>query len=95
MRDWASDRSNGNRDLNKRFARVAGLVINIQRKAERTKQDITYPMIERSYLPVSITGRAEEDQPGFPELADRFGFMLNSGLFEDIRRHHIVLPRKL
>ena len=85
----------GIRELNKRFLRVAGLVINIQRKADRTKQDITYPIIERSYLPVSITGRVGDEQPSLPELADRFGFLLNSGLFEDIRKHHIVLPRKL
>lgn len=86
----------GNRDLNKRFERVAGLVINIQRKADGARQDITYPIIERSYLPISITGmRVNDYQPSLPELADRFGFMLNSGLFEDIRKHHIVLPRKL
>ena len=88
----------GNRDLNKRFLRVAGLVINIQRKADRTKQDIIYPIIERSYLPASITGQKgsdADDQPSLPEMVDRFGFQLNAGLFEDIRKHHIVLPRKI
>ncbi|ADW71483.1 replication protein RepA [Granulicella tundricola] len=87
----------GNRDLNKRFMRVAGLVINIQRKADRTKHDITYPIIERSFLPASITGQraSDEGQSSLPEMGDRFGFQLNAGLFEDIRRHHIVLPRKI
>ena len=82
----------------KRFMRVAGLVINIQRKADRTNQDIAYPIIERSYLPASITGRRgtdSDDQPSLPEMPDLFGFQLNAGLFEDIRKHHIVLPRKI
>ena len=86
----------GNRDLHQRFKRVRGLVINIQRTSDRTTQDIIYPIIERTYLPESITGMVnEDDQPSFPEMVDRFGFLLNPSLFEDIRKHHIVLPRKL
>ncbi len=86
-----------NRDLNKRFERVAGLVINIQREAGEGKRDLTYPLIERSYLPSSITGKKLETgmQQSLPELADRYGFAMNPSLFNDIRKHHIVLPRRL
>ncbi len=86
-----------NRDLNKRFERVAGLVINIQREAGEGKRDLTYPLIERSYLPSSITGKKLDDewQQSLPELEDRYGFAMNPSLFNDIRKHHIVLPRRL
>lgn len=40
----------GNAILKKRSERVAGLMFNIQRKADGAKQDITYLIIERSYL---------------------------------------------
>lgn len=86
----------GNRDLRKRFDRVSGLVINIQRQTERTTREIIYPIMAGIHLPSSVTGMpADEDQTSFPELADRFGFKLNPDLFEDIRKYHIVLPRKL
>ena len=86
-----------NRDLNKRFERVAGLVINIQREAGEGKRDLTYPLIERSYLPSSITGKKLDNdmQQSLPELEDRYGFAMNPSLFNDIRKHHIVLPRRL
>lgn len=85
-----------NRQLNQRFQRIAGLVIDIRRQAETTQQSTTYPIIERSYLPSSITGRTiDAGQGALPEMGDRFGFMLNSGLFHDIRKYHVVLPRQL
>ena len=86
-----------NRDLHKRFERVAGLVISIQREAGEGKRDLTYPLIERSYLPPSITGKKLDNgmQQSLPELADRYGFAMNPSLFNDIRKHHIVLPRRL
>ena len=76
-----------NRDLNRRFERVAGLVINIQREAGEGKRDLTYPLIERSYLPSSITGKKLDNdmQQSLPELADRYGFAMNLSLFNDIR----------
>ncbi len=85
-----------NRQLNQRFERIAGLVIDIQRRAESSQQSTTYPIIERSYLPSSITGRTiNAGQGTLPEMEDRFGFILNSGLFHDIRKHHVVLPRQI
>ena len=85
-----------NRQLNQRFQRIAGLVIDIRRQAEATQQSTTYPIIERSYLPSSITGRTiDAGQGTLPEMGDRFGFMLNSGLFHDIRKYHVVLPRQI
>ena len=86
-----------NKDLRKRFSRVAGLVINIQREAGEGKRDLIYPVSERSYLPTSIAGKHAESeaQQSLPELADRFGFAMNPSLFADIKRHHVALPRQL
>ncbi len=87
-----------NRDLRKRFERVAGLVINIQRATDgEGKRNLTYPLIERSFLPPSVTGRRSDDdsQQCLPELEHRYGFAMNATLFEDIQKHHIVLPRRI
>ena len=87
-----------NRDLAKRFDRVRGLVINIQRGAAEGKRDLIYPVIERAYLPPSITGlkgQMEDSQQSLPELADRYGFAMNLSFWNDIRKYHIVLPRRL
>lgn len=83
-----------NRDLAKRFDRVRGLVINIQRGAGEGKRDLIYPVIERAYLPPSITGNSDSQQ-SLPELADRFGFAMNLNFWNDIRKYHIVIPRRL
>ncbi len=86
----------GNRDLHKRFERVSGLVISIQRQTSTDRRELIYPIMQGIHLPRSITGlHSEEDQPSLPELIDRFGFTLNPSLFEDIRKYHIVLPRRL
>ncbi len=87
----------GNKQLTHRFERLAGLVINIQRRAESEKQGTTYPIIEKSYLPTSITGKTIEaaGQQTLPELRDRFGFVLNQTLFDDIRKHNLALPRQI
>ncbi len=89
-----------NRDLAKRFDRVRGLVINIQRGAGEGKRDLIYPVIERAYLPPSITGHKhrigdENSQQSLPELADRYGFAMNLSFWNDIRKYHIVIPRRL
>jgi hypothetical protein len=86
----------GNRDLRKRFERVSGLVINVQRQTDKTTREIIYPVMAGVHLPSSVTGVFPEDgQLDLPQLGNRFGFMLNADLFEDIRKYHIVLPRKL
>ena len=89
-----------NRDLAKRFDRVRGLVINIQRGAGEGKRDVIYPVIERAFLPSSITGQKnkpgeDEAQQSLPELADRYGFAMNLNFWNDIRKYHIVIPRRL
>ena len=93
-----------NRQLNERFKRVAGLVINIQRHSEGPEHDdVTYParqfsVIEDSWLPPSIAGttiEADERQRTLPELRNRFGVQLNARLFADIRKHNVVLPRDI
>jgi hypothetical protein len=82
-----------NKQIKERFSRIAGLVISISRKgAEATALD-TFPVIARAYLPNSIAG--DSAQASLPELGDRFGVLLHAPLFADIKRHNIVMPRRL
>lgn len=85
-----------NRDLNARFRRISGLVINIQRKDDVGEANTLYSIIDKSYLPHSIKGNTHEGaQQSLPELADRYGISLNKTLFDDIRKHHLAVPRGL
>jgi hypothetical protein len=76
-----------------RFSRIAGLVISISRKGTEATALDTFPVIARAYLPNSIAGDAE--QASLPELGDRFGVLLHAPLFADIKKHNIVMPRRL
>ena len=85
-----------NRDLKARFRRISGLVINIQRRDQEGTADTLYTIIENSYLPNSISDKDESDQRSLsPEFEDRFGIQLNRTLFDDIRLHHLAVPRSL
>ena len=82
-----------NKQIKERFSRIAGLVVSISRKgAEATALD-TFPVIARAYLPNSIAGDVE--QASLPELGDRFGVLIHTPLFADIKKHNIVMPRRL
>ena len=83
------------RQIRERFARIAGLVIQIKRNnAEVTAQN-TFPIIEASYLPNSLSQGGSDQQRQLPSLGDRFGVILHRPLFEDLKRHKAVLPRRL
>lgn len=83
------------RQVRERFSRIAGLVIQIKRNnAEVTAQN-TFPIIEASYLPNSLSQGASDQQRQLPSMGDRFGVLLHRPLFEDLKRHKAVMPRRL
>jgi hypothetical protein len=87
-----------NRDLRERFIRISGLNINIQRKDTTSVAGKNFSIIERYYLPRSIRGRnddaAQQTLPDIP-THEPYEVCLNQTLFEDIRKHHVVVPRLL
>ena len=83
-----------NKQLKERFSRISGLVISISRKGTEATALETFPVIARSYLPNSIKS-SSSDQPSFPEMGNRYGVLLHAPLFEDIKKHNTVMPRRL
>ena len=74
------------------------MVISIERKTQTAQADQFFTVIEKSYLPTSIKDDSDEEestQQSLPELADRYGFVLTRMLFDDIRKHHVAVPRSL
>jgi hypothetical protein len=82
-----------NKQIKERFSRIAGLVISISRKGTEATALDTFPVIARAYLPNSIAG--DTKQATLPEMGDRFGVLLHAPLFQDIKKHNIVMPRRL
>lgn len=82
-----------NKQIKERFSRIAGLVISISRKGTEATALDTFPVIARAYLPNSIAG--DTKQASLPEMGDRFGVLLHAPLFHDIKKHNIVMPRRL
>jgi hypothetical protein len=82
-----------NKQIKERFSRIAGLVISISRKGTEATALDTFPVIARAYLPNSIAG--DTKQASLPEMGDRFGVLLHAPLFQDIKKHNIVMPRRL
>ena len=83
------------RQIRERFARIAGMVIQIKRNnAEVTAQN-TFPIIEASYLPNSLAQDVRDRQRRLPSIGERFGVLLHRPLFEDLKRHKAVMPRRL
>ncbi len=83
-----------NKQLRDRFARVSGLVISIIRKGTETTKLETYPVIARAYLPNSIS-YTDKEQSDLPGMGDGFGVLLHGPLFADLRKHNMVMPRRL
>ena len=85
-----------NKELQARFARIAGLGIAIERSGNGVTRTRGYKVLADSTLPQSITGAPiDAQQRPLPGLEDKFGIQLSSELFADIRRHNYVLPRLL
>jgi len=83
-----------NRDLKERFARLSGLGIVIERNGGETGASLL--VIEKWNLPSSIDKHAEtRERVALTEGGKGYGFQLGSHLWEEIRKHHVVLPRQL
>jgi Plasmid encoded RepA protein len=91
---------NGDRvkELAGRLSRLAGLVIGIERRAEDATQTVMLPMIASSNLPHNLTVQLDKEESGqerIPGLEDPFGIQLEERFFQDIKRHHVAIPRRL
>ncbi|SNT42011.1 RepA protein [Granulicella rosea] len=93
-----------NKDLRDRFLRISGLNISIQRKDTTSIAGKNFSIIDSYKLPASIQRRNfNPDQQTLLELSASpsavdttpYGISLNRSLFDDIRRHHVVVPRSL
>jgi|ERR1035437_1055130 hypothetical protein len=86
------------KDLASRLRRLSGLVIGIERPRENSSQTIVLPIIAASHLPHSLTLRLHSENTGqtsLPGLENPFGIQLEERFFQDIKRHHVAIPRKL
>lgn len=86
------------KDLASRLRRLSGLVIGIERPRENSSQTIVLPMIAASHLPHSLTLRLHSGNTGqtsLPGPENPFGIQLEERFFQDIKRHHVAIPRKL
>jgi hypothetical protein len=84
------------KDLAGRLRRLSGLVIGIERPRENSSQTIVLPMIAASHLPHSLTLlELPTGQTSLPGLENPFGIQLEERFFQDIKRHHVAIPRKL
>jgi len=91
---------NGDRvkELAARLSRLTGLVIGIERRTSGTIQTMMLPMIASSNLPHNLTMQLEAERNGqksIPGLENPFGIQLEERFFQDIKRHHVAIPRRL
>ena len=91
---------NGDRvkELAARLSRLAGLVIGIERRGSGATQTVMLPMIAASNLPHNLTMQLEAESNGqksIPGLENPFGIQLEERFFQDIKRHHVAIPRRL
>ncbi len=91
---------NGDRvkELAARLRRLSGLVIGIERRGETTTRTMMLPMIASSNLPHNLTMQLEAENNGqkaLPGLENPFGIQLEERFFQDIKRHHVAIPRRL
>ncbi len=92
-----------NKDLRERFHRISGLNINIERKDASGIAGKNFSIIDTYHLPPSITGKKfHPDQRSLGYAAEApeppaapFGISINQTLFNDIRKHHVAVPRAL
>ncbi len=99
FRDTGKTR-NGKRvkELAERLRRLTGLIIGIERIVAGRTQTVMLPVIAASNLPnnLTITIDAEENgQSSIPGLENRFGIQLEERFFQDIKNHHVAIPRRL
>ena len=91
---------NGDRvkELAARLSRLTGLVIGIERRSSGATQTVMLPMIASSNLPNNLTVQLRAETGGqraIPGLENPFGIQLEERFFQDIKRHHVAIPRRL
>ncbi len=86
------------KELAERLSRLTGLVIGIERRGEKSTQTVMLPMVAASNLPNNLRGQIEAEENGqkpLPGLENAFGIQLEERFFQDIKRHHVAIPRRL
>lgn len=91
---------NGDRvkELAARMRRLSGLVIGIERRGETNTLTMMLPMIAASNLPHNLAVQLNAENNGqkpLPGLENPFGIQLEERFFQDIKRHHVAIPRRL
>ncbi len=91
---------NGDRvkELASRLSRLTGLVIGIERRSSEATQTVMLPMIASSNLPNNLTVQLKAEKNGqktIPGLETPFGIQLEERFFQDIKKHHVAIPRRL
>ena len=86
------------KELAERLSRLTGLVIGIERRGEKTTQTVMLPMVAASNLPNNLRTQLDAEENGqklLPGLENPFGIQLEERFFQDIKRHHVAIPRRL
>lgn len=85
-----------NQDLRKRFQRIKGLAISVQRRTSKMDTSMILPIIRKSSLPTSVeTENAKAAQRSSSRTEKQFGIELDIGFFEELKEYHVVVPRPL
>ena len=84
-------------DLRKRFSRLRGLTIGVERTNEDSDTSVLMPVIRRSALPTSMAIRAsrrgQEPLPLSETIS--YGVEIDEGFFQDLLRFHVPVPTEL
>lgn len=85
------------RDLRKRFARLRGLTIGVERTGPNSSDTEVMPVIRRSRLPTSLDQRAEKKGQGALPLDGDvlYGVELDELFFQELMLHHVPISREL
>ena len=97
LQDLGMTNSGKNRaDLKKRYRRLSGLTIGVERSKAGSEEAMLMPFIEESRLPSSVDikseGRGEQLLP-LEKLV--FGFKLGDRIFREVLSHHVPVPLRL
>ncbi len=96
MRDIGlTDAGNNLRELKQRFRRLAGLLITIERRSLASERGKMLAFIEEWNLPHSVDLEAEKaGQDRLPAVREHYGFLMNEKLFQEVKKNHVVIPRR-
>lgn len=83
-------------DLRKRFSRLRGLTIGVERNGD-ADTSLLMPVIRRSALPSSMAVKVEKRGQTRLPLSESmtYGVEIDEGFFEDLKRFHVPVPTEL